>query len=206
MTNRPTSTQDILTGAQHIASFQLSAPRMREFGLSPVGVVSLKKLKDQDADYVAILNGPRPAQTEILGYSDDLAKMIDACSSIASREHERDADGKVRLVTGAELKERFAALAPDNSPIELSQAQITCAITYAEGDFAHLVELAQTSGRLYEKELAGCGDSLFRFLMRELDPREDCSNSEEAVSRLDRAIMDIMKVKFAVEDTPTPQP
>ncbi len=206
MTNKPTSTRDILINAEHVATFELSRARMKELDLWPGGSVTLYKIQGQDADYVAILSGPRPSHTEVLGYSDDLTKMIEACSSVATREFEHDADGKVRLLSGAELKERFAALAPNNAPIELSQAQIICATTYGDGDFAHVVELAQTSARQFEKELAGCGDSLFRFLMRELDPREDCSNSEEAVSRLDRAIMDIMKVKFAVEDTPTPQP
>ena len=196
---------DLTKGSEIVARFELSRPRMREFDVWPVGSIQLLRLDGKTANFAAILYGPTPAKTEILGFSDDLGKIIQACSDVASREAERDADGTIRLVTGAEMKKRFADIAPKVDPIELTPAQIACARTFANGDFAHLVELAQSSEREYQRELDGCGDSLFRFLMRELDPREDCDTGEEAINRLDNAARDILEVKFAVEEIPTPK-
>lgn len=197
---------ELTRDSETIANFELSRPRMREFDVWPGGSISLRRLHKKDAEFVAVLYGPNPQKTKLLGFSDDLGKIIEACSNLASREAEQGPDGKTRIVTGAELMARFATIAPKIEPLELSPAQIACATTYGNGDFAHLIDLAQQSEREYQRELAGSGDPLFRFLMNELDPREDCDSDAEALHRLEMAVQDIIGVKAAIELIPEPKP
>jgi hypothetical protein len=49
---------------------------------------------------------------------------------------------------------------------------------YGGGDYAHVHEL---------DECRDVGDTLFTFLMVELDPKEDCNSWEEAIRRVGTA-------------------
>jgi hypothetical protein len=62
--------------------------------------------------------------------------------------------------------------------VDLSPWQRLVAETYGDGDYAHVATLA---------ECRDVGDTLFTFLMIELDPKEDCGDWIEAVRRVEQA-------------------
>ncbi len=62
----------------------------------------------------------------------------------------------------------------------LNAWQKSVARTYSEGDFSHFAD----KGEMDDDDLAGCGDSLFRFLMTELSDREGCDRVETAIGRI----------------------
>ena len=59
---------------------------------------------------------------------------------------------------------------------------------YGMGEFFHVVDMTQVDM---------CGDTLFLFIMREL---EDVDNLDEAIRRMDRAISDITDISIALEE------
>lgn len=65
----------------------------------------------------------------------------------------------------------------------LNSWQRAIARMYDGGDYAYLCDQAEVT----REELAGCGDTLFEFLMIELADQEDCDSQEEAVRRMERA-------------------
>lgn len=71
----------------------------------------------------------------------------------------------------------------------LNDAQNAVLETYANGDFAHLIECPTKEA--LDVELENCGDGLLRFLMVELADQEDCFGLEEAVRRIKSAIEDL---------------
>lgn len=68
--------------------------------------------------------------------------------------------------------------------------QRTCAATYGDGDFAHVQNI---------DEARDAHDTLFTFLMVELDTAEGCTDREEAVRRLEMAQANIQDVIDAVQ-------
>lgn len=74
---------------------------------------------------------------------------------------------------------------PDRPP-PLSPIQTLLAHSYAEGAFRDIIKAAH-----WKAHLATCGDGLFRFLMTELSPSEDCQTVPDALHRLQRAADDI---------------
>lgn len=79
----------------------------------------------------------------------------------------------------------------------LNPFQRLCADRYADGDFAHIENLAQARE---------AGDTLFTFLMIELASSEDCDSQAEALRRLDQAIANIEDVASAVRASDPPPP
>lgn len=71
----------------------------------------------------------------------------------------------------------------------LNPYQRLAADTYAGGEFSHIQ---------HEDEATDVGDTLFLFLIRELD--DDCDSWEEATNRLQRARDDIDGVLSEVEN------
>lgn len=64
----------------------------------------------------------------------------------------------------------------------LSPWQRVVADNYGGGDYAYITSLDQCRD---------VGDSLFTFLMIEMDPKEGCDNAETALQRLETARDDI---------------
>ena len=71
----------------------------------------------------------------------------------------------------------------------LNKWQRIAADIYAEGDFSHVTSQD-------EAKADNSGDTLFTFLMRELD--DDCGSDETAIQRTERAIDDLLKVAGAL--------
>ncbi len=65
----------------------------------------------------------------------------------------------------------------------LNAWQRAIARSYDGGDYSHLAD----QGEVSRDDLAGCGDTLFEFLMIELADSEDCDSQEEAVRRVTQA-------------------
>lgn len=71
---------------------------------------------------------------------------------------------------------------------------------YEGGEFLHVES---------NQDVVDCGDSLFRFLVDELSPKEDCHDAEEAIRRLQTAVSQLRDLEEriaedACEDTPEP--
>lgn len=71
----------------------------------------------------------------------------------------------------------------------LSPWQIDFANAYGEADYAWMETLADTHD---------AGDTIFTAVMTELDKKEDCTDAEEAVKRLDGIIADLIKARDAI--------
>lgn len=74
----------------------------------------------------------------------------------------------------------------------LNRFQRVVAEQYGGGDYAHLADDPSPD---LNQELDNCGDTLFAFLIRELD---DVTDQDEAVTRLDCAMHDVMWCMDAV--------
>ena len=72
--------------------------------------------------------------------------------------------------------------------MKLSKIQHAVADAYGMVEFSHVVDMTQVDM---------CGDTLFLFIMREL---EDVDNLDEAIRRMDRAISDITDISIALEE------
>ena len=72
--------------------------------------------------------------------------------------------------------------------MKLNKIQHAVADAYGMGEFSHVVDMTQVDM---------CGDTLFLFIMREL---EDVDNLDEAIRRMDRAISDITDISIALEE------
>lgn len=71
--------------------------------------------------------------------------------------------------------------------MKLNTFQSVVALTYANGEYAHLVDITEDS-------LNACGDTLFKFLMLELAddaPIGLVMNAEMAVQRMASALADV---------------
>lgn len=68
---------------------------------------------------------------------------------------------------------------------ELSPWQLLVAKHYGDGDYAHVTTLEQCHD---------VGDTLFTFLMVELDPGEGCEDISEAVSRVQNAAFELNQI------------
>jgi hypothetical protein len=79
----------------------------------------------------------------------------------------------------------------EDLPVPLSAWQKVVAANYGGGDYAHVTTL---------DECRDVGDTLFTFLMIELDPKEDCDDWIEALRRLDAARRDVSMVYDRVRD------
>lgn len=64
---------------------------------------------------------------------------------------------------------------------------------YCAGEYAYLADSALNAKELHN-QLNSCGDGLLRFLLVELDPREDCDSFAEAQRRIRAAIDDMYGV------------
>lgn len=70
--------------------------------------------------------------------------------------------------------------------------QIEALLAYGgRGEFAHIAE--PMSKTAFDEELAGCGDTLLRAIVAEMD--DDCESRAEAVNRLSAMIEDITLVR-----------
>lgn len=72
---------------------------------------------------------------------------------------------------------------------ELAPWQLDFAGAYGESDLDWMTTLADTQH---------AGDTIFTAIMVELDRKEDCTDAEEAVKRLDSIIEDLMKARDAI--------
>lgn len=72
----------------------------------------------------------------------------------------------------------------------LNPFQRACADVYGGGDFAHVPDIEQARE---------AGDTLFTFLMIELASTEGCDSAEEAVRRLEMAVVDILGIARAIQ-------
>lgn len=68
----------------------------------------------------------------------------------------------------------------------LTPWQRKVADTYGGGDYAYIQTV---------DEARNVGDTLFTFLMIELDPKEDCDSNLEAIRRIDSAIDELQDAK-----------
>lgn len=73
----------------------------------------------------------------------------------------------------------------------LSPAQQILVATYANGDFSHIKSIDES------REV---GDTLFLFLMIELDEKEDCDSINEAIRRVDSSMRDLHKVATSLRE------
>ena len=73
----------------------------------------------------------------------------------------------------------------------LNKAQTILVNTYGDGDYLHITDAAQADM---------VGDTLFTFLMRELDDDEGCDSVETASDRVRTAIAQLMEVADALEE------
>lgn len=71
--------------------------------------------------------------------------------------------------------------------------QKAVARTYADGDFANLIDDPQ-----WRQQLPLLGDTLFSFIMIELSDREGCDSLKEAVDRLSSAREDVEQALIEV--------
>ncbi len=189
-----------LEGSSVAAAFLLSIPRQRDFRHLEDPIVQVHALKGQAADYAAIVRSRATGAYELLGVSDDFASLIRLCSQLASQDIEVAADGTKRIIPSAEIRAGFRKIAVVDAPLELSQAQMACLATYAGGEHAELAVTASLSARRYDKALQATGDVFLIYLMRELDPREDCDSIIIGQERIAAAIADLNKVLSAVPD------
>ncbi len=69
----------------------------------------------------------------------------------------------------------------------LNKQQQIAAKVYGGGDYSYVTSIEQV-------ERANIGDTLFLFIMRELDESEGCNSMGEAIRRMERAQADIQVV------------
>lgn len=81
---------------------------------------------------------------------------------------------------------------------KLNEAQKIAARIYDDGDYAYLVDEPIPVSD-WKNELESVGDTLFMFLMIELDDAEDCMDLEEASDRMATAHRQITAVQEAIE-------
>lgn len=196
-----------LEGSSVAAAFLLSMPRQRDFRHLDDPIVQVHALKNQPADFAAIVRSRATGAYELLGTSDDFSGLIRLCSQLASQDIEVAADGTKRIIPSSEIRAGFRKLETLDLPLELSQPQKACLDVYAGGEYAGLVETASQSARLFDKALRATGDTFLIYLMRELDPREDCDSTIIGQERIAAAIADLNRILSAVPDettAPTP--
>lgn len=98
----------------------------------------------------------------------------------------------------------FEELDAERAAFRPSPAQQAVARTYGDGDFSYL---ADSQGRLqFAGDLNEVGDTLLRYLMIELDAKDDCHDNDEAVRRLEQTIRQVQEVTAAVENLDPPAP
>lgn len=76
----------------------------------------------------------------------------------------------------------------------INQFQKAVAETYAGGDFAWVLSEPD-----WRKALDDCGDTFLTFLIQELSDSEDCTNTAEALKRLQRVADDVEELYDIVE-------
>jgi hypothetical protein len=72
----------------------------------------------------------------------------------------------------------------------LNRFQAKAVEVYQGGDFAWLKE-----SKDWRKDVDDIGDGLLRFILVELSEREDCSTWEEALARMETAMIDLELVR-----------
>lgn len=82
----------------------------------------------------------------------------------------------------------------------INPAQAICLKSYAEGEFAHLLDCEKE--KKFNKMVASCGDTLLKFLLNELATSESCITMDEACRRVDRASRELQAVCAALEQEP----
>lgn len=87
---------------------------------------------------------------------------------------------------------------------ELTEWQKAAARAYGGGDFAYLADQTFASREAFEEEIENLGDTLFVFVMVELDKNEDCDTADEAVRRLNTSLSELQTVISAIEAMPEP--
>lgn len=109
----------------------------------------------------------------------------------ANPEDVADNDVKWNNVCGAvaNLREEHGLPAEIELERELSLWQQAIVKEYGGGDYAHITSLG---------ECLDVGDSLFTFLMVELDPKEGCDSPEEARRRLAAAIAQLHDLEHLI--------
>lgn len=166
---------------------------------APSGHVQVAKAGGEDAPYLAVLHGQGLFEREMLCRSDSLEELLRLSQSLVSASTPAEA---------ALARSALAKLTPGTEPWELTPEQVATSATYADGDFSHLAEIARTKGvAAYDRELGRLGDGFFAYVMRELDPREDCTDGDTALQRVQSLIDDLQGIEQAVldaESSPSP--
>ena len=196
----------ILEGSTVAARFLLSIPRQRDFRHIPDGVIQVRILKDRESDFAAVVASRAIESFELLGFSDDFAAIVGLASEMANHDVQTAPDGSRMIVTSATIRARFSQIAPVDEPLDLSEAQIACLATYANGEYENLAKVAQRSARLYDRALKQTGDSFFIYIMKELDPRSECDSVVIGEERANAAILDLTRIQQALAGTSKPVP
>jgi len=97
---------------------------------------------------------------------------------------------------GTETNAESDICKPQVNPF-LNASQIAVLEAYADGHFAHFVEI--DSEDAFNQQLASCGDGLIRFLLVELSTKEDCDSLATAYQRIQTAIANLQAVASLVE-------
>jgi len=87
---------------------------------------------------------------------------------------------------------------------ELSDWQKAAARAYGGGDFAYIADQTFASREAFKQEIENVGDTLFVFVLVELDKSEDCDTADEAVRRLNTSLSELQTVISAIENMPEP--
>lgn len=186
-----------LKGATSLARLPLGEAALKAFGTRG-GHLDIVQLKGADATYAVVAHGGGLFEREMLSTGDDLAQLLQISSTLANAKDAATAD----LTRSA-----LAVIARPAEPHELTPQQVAVSEAYADGDFSYLAETARTGGlRAYDRELSKLGDGFFAYIMRELDPREDCDSHETALGRIQSLVDDLATVEAAVQNVEAPAP
>jgi len=134
--------------------------------------------------------------SEFMDYAIDGFKTVDVNIN-ATGYVEGQAFSDEVVVVGAGVTNLEPATAGETTHPLLNAAQVACVNSYADGSFAHLLEVKEQAA--FVDMVKDCGDTLFVFLMTELATSEDCDSVETASIRVANAIQDLQSVDAALD-------
>jgi len=101
----------------------------------------------------------------------------------------------------SEIQELNEAQQPEIK--EFNEAQKAVLKNYGGGDYSYFLSEPVTVAE-WPATLNNIGDGLFKFLLVELDDKEDCDTPEEAMQRVDSAIRQLQEVRSDLDDIDEP--
>ncbi len=186
----------LLKDSETLARIPLTDVAAKSLGAAG-GHVQIVRAKDGGPSFAAVVHAQELFCREMLGRGDDLSEMLRLCHGLTQAPTPAQAEA---------TRAALADLAGPTEPWELTPEQVAACESYAQGDFSFLPELARTQGvAAYDRELRNLGDGFFAYLMRELDPREDCEPGD-GLSRIRSMQDDLLQVEAAVTALDAPAP